>query len=47
MRGGDKADKEALRAYDEAMVRLPADPPGDITASFVHERSNRSAPWRL
>lgn len=39
MRGGEKTDREALRAYDEAMVRLPADPPGDMTARLYSHRA--------
>jgi tetratricopeptide (TPR) repeat protein len=39
MRGGEKTDRESLRAYDEAMVRLPADPPADMTARLYSHRA--------
>jgi tetratricopeptide (TPR) repeat protein len=39
MRGGEKTDREALRAYDEAMVRLPPDPPIDLTARLYSHRA--------
>jgi hypothetical protein len=39
MRGGEKTDREALRAYDEAMALLPADPPADMAARLYSHRS--------
>src|ERR1700677_3852737 len=38
-RQGEQADRAALRAYDEAMARWPADPPAGMTARLYSYRS--------
>jgi len=38
-REGERTDRAALRAYDEAMMRLPSDPPVDLTARLYSHRS--------
>ena len=38
-RGGPQTDRRALRAYDEAIARLPASPPLDLTARLYSYRA--------
>lgn len=38
-RQGEQTDRAALRAYDEAMARWPADPPAGMTARLYSHRS--------
>lgn len=38
-RQGEQADRAALRAYDEAMMRLPSEPPAGMTARLYSHRS--------
>ena len=38
-RQGERTDREALRAYDEAMMRWPADPPVGMTARLYSHRA--------
>jgi tetratricopeptide (TPR) repeat protein len=38
-REGQGSDREALRAYDDAMMRLPPDPPADLSARLYSYRS--------
>lgn len=39
MRMGERIDRQALRAYDEATMRLPPDPPANLTARLYSYRS--------
>lgn len=38
-RQGERTDRAALRAYDEAMMRWPSDPPAGMTARLYSHRS--------
>jgi tetratricopeptide (TPR) repeat protein len=38
-RQGEQSDRAALRAYDEAVMRWPSDPPGGMTARLYSHRS--------
>ncbi|HEX4094116.1 MAG TPA: hypothetical protein VHZ33_35830 [Trebonia sp.] len=38
-RGGEQSDRASLRAYDEAMMHWPADPPVGMTARLYSHRS--------
>jgi len=38
-RDGERTDRAALRAYDEAMMRLPDDPPPNLTARLYSYRA--------